>query len=330
LGLSPGTIQTLFAQQSSPVFGNNSIDLSIIAVNGIPSDDLLTNNSATIQFNINANRVPFSLSLTLDDRPKDTSWELRKQSGALVANGGNYEIVGESDYQNFCLEKDSCYVFKIFDSEGDGFSGFANFVNLTTGLSEVSFNGFNDTFSYVIAYTFCAYDICNNLSLAATVTPPNNANMNNGKITLTATGGTPAYRYSKNNGTLQLVNIFTGLVPGIYNMKVVDVNGCETVIDVPVGSVATNTPAQLRQVELYPNPTAGPVWISLPAQPGEDFLTGILTNSEGRELRKINLARFDDTFFGTFSIQKNPAGIYFLSIMDRKGTKIAEKRIQKI
>jgi hypothetical protein len=113
-------------------------------------------------------------------------------------------------------------------------------------------------------------------------------------------------------------------------MKVVDINNCEIVIDVPVGSVATHNPTQLRQVELYPNPTTGPVWISLPAQPGEDFLTGVLTNSEGKELRKINLARFDDTFFGTFSIQKNPAGTYFLSIMDRKGQKIAEKRIQKI
>jgi hypothetical protein len=329
-GFLPGTIQDLFANQSQLVFGNNTIDISIIAVNGIPLDDLLANNSATTQFNIDANRVPFAFSLILDDRPKDTSWELRKQSGALVANGGNYDKVGGFDYQNFCLEKDSCYVFKIFDSEGDGFSGFASLYNLSTNLTVVSFDGFNDTFSYVIAYPFCAYDICNNLSLAATVTQPNNANMNNGKINLDATGGTPAYRYSKNNGVLQSVNIFSGLVAGIYKMKVVDINNCEIVIDVPVGSVATHNPTQLRQVELYPNPTTGPVWISLPAQPGEDFLTGVLTNSEGKELRKINLARFDDTFFGTFSIQKNPAGTYFLSIMDRKGQKIAEKRIQKI
>ncbi len=328
--LLPGTIQDLFANQSQLVFGNNTIDISIIAVNGIALDDLLANNSATTQFNIDANRVPFSFSITLDDKPKDTSWELRKQSGALVANGGNYDIVGGFDYQNFCLEKDSCYVFKIFDSEGDGFSGFADVNNLSTNSPVVTFNGFVDTFSYVIAFPFCAYDICNNLSLMATVTQPNNANLNNGKIKLDATGGTPTYRYSKNNGTLQSVNIFSGLVPGIYQMKVVDSNNCETVIDVPVGSVATHNPTQLRQVELYPNPTTGPVWISLPAQPGEDFLTGILTNSEGKELRKINLARFDDTFFGTFSIQKNPAGTYFLSIMDRKGQKIAEKRIQKI
>jgi hypothetical protein len=329
-GLLPGTIQDLFASQSQLIFGNNTIDISIIAVNGIPLDDLLANNSATTQFNIDANRVPFSFSLTLDNKPEDTSWELRKQSGALVANGGNYDIVGGFDYQNFCLEKDSCYVFKIIDSEGDGFSGSAYLSNLSTNSTVVAFNGFVDTFSYVIAYPFCAYDICNNLSLAATVTQPNNANMNNGKIKLDATGGTPTYRYSKNNGTLQLVNVFTGLVPGIYQMKVVDSNNCETVIDVPVGSVATHSPTQLRQVELYPNPTTGPVWISLPAQAGEDFLTGVLTNSEGKELRKINLARFDDTFFGTFSIQKNPAGTYFLSILDRKGQKIAEKRIQKI
>jgi hypothetical protein len=329
-GLFPGVIQDLYPTQPQLIFGNNTIDVSIIAVNGIPLDDLLSNNSATTQFNIDENKVPVSLAFTLDDRPKDTSWELRKQSGALVANGGNYDKVGEFDYQNFCLEKDSCYVFKIFDSVGDGFAGFAYLTNLSTNLNVVDYNGFVDTFSSVIAFPFCAYDICNNLGLAATVTQPNNANMNNGRINLDATGGTPPYRYSKNNGVLQVVNIFTGLVPGIYNMKVVDSNNCETVIDVQVGSVATISPTQLRQVELYPNPTAGPVWISLPAQPGEDFLTGILTNSEGKELRKINLARFDDTFFGTFSIQKNPAGTYFLSIMDRKGQKIAEKRIQKI
>ncbi len=51
---------------------------------------------------------------------------------------------------------------------------------------------------------------------------------NTGSITLTASGGTPAYQYSINNGvTYQPSNQFLNLAPGNYNnIKIKDANGC--------------------------------------------------------------------------------------------------------
>lgn len=53
---------------------------------------------------------------------------------------------------------------------------------------------------------------------------------NTGNITVTATGGTGAYQYSKNGGTTyQASNVFSGLLAGTYNIKIKDANNCTTV-----------------------------------------------------------------------------------------------------
>jgi len=52
----------------------------------------------------------------------------------------------------------------------------------------------------------------------------------NGDITIAATGGTGALQYSIDNGvTFQAGNNFMGLLPGVYNIIVEDVNSCQTV-----------------------------------------------------------------------------------------------------
>lgn len=50
----------------------------------------------------------------------------------------------------------------------------------------------------------------------------------NGEITISATGGTPGYNYSIDDGTsFQASNNFTGLMNGNYNLVVEDDNGCQ-------------------------------------------------------------------------------------------------------
>lgn len=67
------------------------------------------------------------------------------------------------------------------------------------------------------------------LSASTAVTDATCAN-NTGSITITATGGTPAYEYSIDNGvTYQPSNIFLNLATGNYNnIKIRDANGCVT------------------------------------------------------------------------------------------------------
>jgi len=66
---------------------------------------------------------------------------------------------------------------------------------------------------------------------------PSTCGLANGEIDITATGGVGGYTYSNNNGaTTGAANVFTGLVPAVYNLVVTDANGCavtsqETILD---------------------------------------------------------------------------------------------------
>jgi guanyl-specific ribonuclease Sa len=62
-------------------------------------------------------------------------------------------------------------------------------------------------------------------TITNTTTPATCGNAN-GSITITATGGTGPYEYSKDGITFQAGNVFTGLLPGTYTITVRDANGC--------------------------------------------------------------------------------------------------------
>lgn len=70
-------------------------------------------------------------------------------------------------------------------------------------------------------------------TLTATV---NNAScgLNNGTVTLTATGGTPAYQYSKDDVTYQVSNVLTGFGAGTYTVWVRDVNLCKKSVTITI------------------------------------------------------------------------------------------------
>jgi gliding motility-associated-like protein len=68
----------------------------------------------------------------------------------------------------------------------------------------------------------------------------NNASctQNNGEIDVTASGGTPAYEYSIDNGsTWQPGAVFSGLAPGNYTILVQDANGLTNSVSVQLASV---------------------------------------------------------------------------------------------
>src|SRR5690606_6784373 len=65
------------------------------------------------------------------------------------------------------------------------------------------------------------------LLLTATHTNEICAGANDGSITANASGGTPGYSYSIDNGTTyQESNVFTGLAAGMYTLTVIDQNLC--------------------------------------------------------------------------------------------------------
>jgi gliding motility-associated-like protein len=70
-------------------------------------------------------------------------------------------------------------------------------------------------------------------------TPTSCTGINNGTITVNANGGTLPYQYSINNGLPQNSNLFTGLAPGTYSIKVTDANGCSSISIVVVNPGAS-------------------------------------------------------------------------------------------
>ncbi len=59
-----------------------------------------------------------------------------------------------------------------------------------------------------------------------TTTPAACSGVNNGTITISPTTGTAPYQYSLNSGPIQGSNVFSGLAPGTYFIRVTDAGGC--------------------------------------------------------------------------------------------------------
>ncbi|MEO5571776.1 MAG: PKD domain-containing protein [Bacteroidia bacterium] len=75
--------------------------------------------------------------------------------------------------------------------------------------------------------TSVRFDLVSPQILSATVVAiDTKCALNNGKVTVNATGGTAPYLYSTNGITWQTSNIITNLAPGAYNIVVKDANGC--------------------------------------------------------------------------------------------------------
>ncbi len=58
----------------------------------------------------------------------------------------------------------------------------------------------------------------------------------NGTITVTASGGTPAYSYAVNGGPTQTNNVITGLQAGYYTITTFDRNGCFDTASITIGT----------------------------------------------------------------------------------------------
>jgi hypothetical protein len=79
-------------------------------------------------------------------------------------------------------------------------------------------NGCTGTFPIVVANTAGP--------LMTVAVLPTSCNVNNGSITITASGGGGSYQYSIDGVTYGASNVFSGLGAGIYTVYIKDINGC--------------------------------------------------------------------------------------------------------
>jgi len=105
----------------------------------------------------------FQLELKTDYYPEETTWTLEEQSSDDGADffGGDYTSTNTiytepSDDSYYCLKDDTCYLFTIYDSWGDGwdeseyltgyFKGFLNDVEVFQDGGEFKFYSYNTIF----------------------------------------------------------------------------------------------------------------------------------------------------------------------------------------
>ncbi|UGU15595.1 M12 family metallo-peptidase [Sinomicrobium kalidii] len=135
-------------------YGNGSYTLTDIETGDtLASGGSFTEEEAT-DFCIGTTTPPpgasdVELSLTFDNYPEETSWEILDESSSVVAQGGTYD--DEPDGSTLAVSQslaDGCYTFVIRDSYGDGIccsygNGSYSLTNTETGEVLASGSSFN-------------------------------------------------------------------------------------------------------------------------------------------------------------------------------------------
>jgi gliding motility-associated-like protein len=134
--------------------------------------------------------------------------------------------------------------------------------------------------------------------------------INNGSITITASGGTAPLTYSNDNGvTFQASNVFSGLAPGTYDLVVEDANGCQATQQVVLTNIPSPTITNIATVD----PTCGNSngSIAITASGGTPPLTYSIDNGV--------------TFQASNAFSGLPAGTYDVVVEDANGCQATQQ-----
>jgi hypothetical protein len=88
--------------------------------NGVP-DEYMKNDTMVKPFD-HAPITPITVKLMIrtDNNPEETTWEIVNSAGDVQFSGGPYTNPNTMIQQTFEMEDVECYIFRIFDSGGDG------------------------------------------------------------------------------------------------------------------------------------------------------------------------------------------------------------------
>ena len=101
----------------TPGDGDHTFDVAVSAPNG-GADQNTDNDSGSSSFSLDSQGVDVVMTLTLDNYPGETTWELVNANGDVVWNGGPYSG-GGTVVETSCVG-DGCYTLNVYDSFGDG------------------------------------------------------------------------------------------------------------------------------------------------------------------------------------------------------------------
>ncbi len=157
--------------------------------------------------------------------------------------------------------------------------------------------------------------------IEVTIQSTNPINGNDGAISATATGGTPPYDFSWNDGALMGTEL-SDLIGGTYDLVMTDGNGCTYEQTVVLQTTSTTDLKNLQKFEIFPNPNDGTFFLQLEFEKRENIEI-VLTNELGQTLQSFR--RDGDYFLEKNTMTQLSAGIYFIMVKTENG--VAVKRL---
>ncbi len=141
------------------LFGVDTLKFILSDPNG-QVDEYLNNNKISYAFYSFENPVDLKFTLQTDRTGSEVSWDIKDSSGFLYYFGGGYadEQNGETIVNHFCLTKDSCYIFTIHDSYGDGLSYDTGYYMVQNSLNDTLIHLLQLDYGYHEIQNFCAID----------------------------------------------------------------------------------------------------------------------------------------------------------------------------
>ncbi len=129
--LPAGATSTLPLDPIAPGAGTFTFSVTLTNPNGV-ADENPGNNSGSSVFTMVPDGQTITFSLTTDNYPAETTWEIRDDSNNVVASDGPYSQAQTTFDYAFCLPA-GCYTLTVFDSFGDGlqFQGVVGNYTLT-------------------------------------------------------------------------------------------------------------------------------------------------------------------------------------------------------
>ncbi|WP_421949016.1 T9SS type A sorting domain-containing protein [Phaeodactylibacter xiamenensis] len=197
--------------------------------------------------------------------------------------------------------------FEYSINGGDTFQSSPVFSNLIGGTYECVGRDINGCLAdTLVTLATCALELSAEVTNATEGQP-------NGSILVNVSGGQGDLTYQIGNGSFQDSNLFEGLAPGNYTIRVRDGAGCEQSLLVTVEMTSSLSHTFFgKEVKLYPNPTDGFVQVEIRGLDNTNFLPVRIINSSGQTVRHARLVNYGEITRGIVSLYDLPAGTYFL------------------
>ncbi|AFK04155.1 hyalin domain-containing protein [Emticicia oligotrophica DSM 17448] len=256
---------SLVATQTSPSCGNGNGSVSLTATGGTGSYSYSRDGINYFSTNVFSGLVAGTYNFYV----KDGSGCVGSTTVTLVSNNSSLSLTGIQTSPS-CGNSNGSVSLTATGGTGsysysrDGINYFST--NVFSGLVAGTYNFYvKDGSGCVGSMTLTLVSNNSSLSLTGIQTSPSCGN-SNGSVSLTATGGTGSYSYSRDGVNYFSTNVFSGLVAGTYNFYVKDGSGC--VGSTTVTLVSNNSSLSLTGIQTSPSCGNGNGSVSLTATGG--------------------------------------------------------------